>query len=90
MSAQPAAGASTARVLLVDGGQALDVFEVVELTEGLARVRTAFLFELGEELQLRVEQGGATFDVTARVRGHAGTDADKVTEIELGERTGGA
>lgn len=90
MTASPAVGTSTARVLLVDGGQALDVFEVVELVDGLARVKTAFLFELGEELQLRVEQGGAAYEVSARVRSHAGTDTDKVTELELGERSGGS
>ena len=89
MSGQPAAVA-TARVLLVDAGQAVDVFELVELTEGLVRVRTAFLFELGEELQLRIERDGSAVDVPAQVRAHVGTDADRVTELELGERSGGA
>lgn len=90
MSGQPAAVASTARVLLVDSGQAVDVFELVELTEGLVRVRTAFLFELGEELLLRIERDGSTVDAPARVRAHTGTGADRVTELELGERTAGA
>jgi hypothetical protein len=77
-------------VLLVDAGQAVDVFELVELTEGLVRVRAAFLFELGEELQLRIERDGSTVDTAARVRAHVGTGTDRVTELELGERTGGA
>ena len=87
MSGQPgASGSSAARVLLVDGGQTHDVFELVELTEGLARVRTAFLFELGEELRLRVEDAGTTFEVPARVVAHAGAGDDRITELELGER----
>jgi hypothetical protein len=90
MSGQPVAGTSTSRVLLVDGAQTHDIFEVVELTEGRARVRTAFLFELGEEMKVRVEQGGAAFEVMARVVAHAGTGEDRVTELELGERTAAA
>jgi hypothetical protein len=79
--------AEPARVLLVDAGQTHDVFDVVELTEGTLRVRTAFLFELGEELKVRVEENGATSDVSARVLAHVGTGDDKITELELGDRT---
>jgi hypothetical protein len=75
-----------AAVQLVEGGQAHDVFEVVELTDTLARVRTAFLFDLGEDMTLRIERNGATFEVPARVRAHVGTGADKITELELGEQ----
>jgi hypothetical protein len=74
------------RVLLVEGGQAHDVLDLVELSESLARVRTAYLFELGEELRLRIERDGTTFEVPARVLAHVGADDDKVTELELGER----
>jgi hypothetical protein len=69
-----------ARVLLLDNGTPHDIFEVVEVTASLVRVRAAYLFEIGEELQLRIDDGGA---VTARVRGHVGGDADKITELEL-------
>ena len=74
-------------MLLVDAGQIHDVFDVVELTEGTLRVRTAFLFELGEELKIRVEQSGTATEITARVLAHDGSDNDKITELELGERT---
>ncbi len=71
------------RVLLLDDGQPHDVFELVELTDGVVRARSPYLFELGEEVKLRIERdGGATEDVTARVRAHVGT-GDKITELEL-------
>jgi hypothetical protein len=76
-----------ARVLLVDAGQTHDVFDVVELTEGTLRVRTAFLFELGEELKLRVEENGTASELTARVLAHVTSNGDKITELELGDRT---
>lgn len=76
-----------ARVLIIDTGQIHDVFDVVELTQATLRVRTAFLFELGEELKVRVEDNGKTTETTARVLAHVGTGDDKITELELGERT---
>jgi hypothetical protein len=74
------------RVLLLDADKTHDVFDLVELTETLARVRTAFLYEIGEEMRLRVEHDGKTSDARARVRAHTGTADDKVTELELLER----
>ena len=74
---------ASARVLLVDAGQIHDVFEVVERTETTLRVRTAFLFELGELLEIRVEDDGKTTDATARVLAHVGSGDDKITELEL-------
>lgn len=71
------------RVLLLDADNTHDVFDVVELTEAVARVRTAFLFEIGEELRVRLEQNGSTSDAVARVRAHVGPDDDKITELEL-------
>ena len=75
-----------AAVQIVEGGQAHDVFDVVELTDTLARVRTAFLFDLGEDMTLRIERDGQTVDIPARVRAHVGTGPDKITELELGEQ----
>ena len=73
------------RVLLLDDGQLHDVFDVVEVTDTLVRARTPFLFEIGEELRLRIERdGGAADEVAARVRGHVG-GADRITELELAE-----
>ena len=79
--------AEMARVLLVDAGATHDIFDVVEVGDGTLRVRTAFLFELGEEMKVRVEQEGSTFEATARVLAHTGTGDDKVTELELSEKT---
>lgn len=72
------------RVLLVDSNDAHDVFELVELTDTLARVRSAYLYEIGEELRLRVEDGaGPATEIVARVRAHTGPAAARVTELEL-------
>jgi hypothetical protein len=56
---------------------------VVEVRDGLVRVRAAFLFEIGEELRLRIEQDGATSEAIGRVRGHVGDAAGAITELEL-------
>ena len=86
LASMPEAAANASRVLLVEAGQNHDVFEVVEVVDGLLRVKTAFLFELGEEMKVRLEQDGKVFEATARVLAHVGGD-DKVTELELSDRT---
>ena len=82
----PEPAASASRVLLVDAGGTRDIFDVVEVSDTALRVRTAFLFELGEELKVRIEQDGAAFEATARVLAHVGNGYDKVTELELTDR----
>ena len=75
------------RVLLLDADKTHDVFELVELTETVARVRTAFMYEIGEEMRLHLETDGKTSEVLARVRAHTGSPGgDKITELELIER----
>ena len=74
----------SARVVLLEGGSEHDVFELVELTEGVARVRTAFLFDVGEELKLRVDRDGTVTDTVGRVRTHTGPADARITELELG------
>jgi hypothetical protein len=71
------------RVLLVEGPGVHDIFEVVELTDTAAKVRSAFLFEIGEQLKLKIERNGTTNDVNARVVSHAGGGDAKVTLLEL-------
>jgi hypothetical protein len=86
----PEAAASASRVLLVDAGQTHDVFEVVEVSGGILRVRTAFLFELGEEMKISLVEDGVTYEATARVLAHVdggGKGDDKVTELELEGKT---
>lgn len=74
-------------MVLVDAGKSLDVFDVVEVNGATLRVRTAYLFELGEEMKVRVEQDGKTVELNARVVAHTGSGDDQITELELGERT---
>jgi hypothetical protein len=67
------------RVLILDDdAKTHDVLDVVEVTDLLIRARTPYLFEIGEELRLRIESTGK--DVTARVRAH---DPERVTELEI-------
>jgi hypothetical protein len=75
------------RVVVIDGGQSYDVLEVIELADGVVRARTAFLFEVGEELTVRIEADGKVSDAIARVRGHVGDDAERLTELELAEQS---
>ena len=80
MSGQP-------RVLLLDDGKICDVFELIEITDALVRTRSAFLFEIGEELRVRIERDGNVTEAVARVRGHVPTGDDRITELELSEQT---
>ena len=63
------------RVLLLDNGTPHDVFEVVAVVDGVVRARSPFLFEIGEQLKLRIDDK----DTTVRVRAHV----DGVTELEV-------
>jgi len=75
------------RVVVIDGDQSYDVLEVVDLADGVVRARTAFLFEVGEELAVRIEADGKVSDAIARVRGHVGDDAARITELELADQS---
>jgi hypothetical protein len=69
------------RVIVVENGERYDVLDVVEASETLVRARTPFLFEIGEQLTLRIEHDGDVREARARVRAHVG--ADRITELEL-------
>ena len=71
------------RVLVRDGARTHDVFEVLGITDGVMRVRTPMLFEIGESIALRIEQDGTTTDAIYRVRAHVGAPETRVTELEL-------
>lgn len=73
------------RVLVLDGGKAHDVFDVLGISDGVARVRSPLMFEIGEELSVRIEQDGKQRESTARVRAHVGPVDARVTELELTE-----
>ena len=60
---------------------------MLEASRNIVRVRSAFLFEVGEELSLRIEQAGSTLDATGRVRAHLGPDDARITELEISENS---
>jgi hypothetical protein len=74
--------ATAPRVLLRDEGGDHVVFEVLSVTKTLIRVRSPYLFELGEELALRVERDGEVVDTTVKVRAHVGPAESRITELE--------
>ena len=92
MSGRPAlhSAASPLRLLVVDGAAEHDVFEVIEVVRDVAgdivRVRSALLFDLGEELGVRIVRAGGVREGTARVRAHTGPSDARVTELEISER----
>src|SRR5262245_34945394 len=78
--------ASAPRLLVLDGDSSHEVFDLVGITGMMIRARSALLFEVGEELCLRIEDGGSVWMATARVLAHTGPDHDRVTELEISER----
>lgn len=78
-----ASAASTPRLLVLDDGQPHEVFDVLALADGIARVRSPYLFEVGEELMVRIEVDGRVSEATARVRAHVGPEEARITELEL-------
>ncbi|MEO8700425.1 MAG: hypothetical protein ABI867_10290 [Kofleriaceae bacterium] len=91
MSSRPALSeAASPRVCVLDDDKLHDVFDVlgsVASDATVIRVRSPFLFEIGEELTVRIEQDGAVSEALARVRAHVGPDDARITELELSERT---
>ncbi|HEX8115071.1 MAG TPA: hypothetical protein VF516_45395 [Kofleriaceae bacterium] len=83
----PSSEASPPRVLVVDGGGDHEVFEVVAAVGDVIRARSAFLFEIGEVLSVRIVHDGRVSDATARVRAHTGPDEARITELEISERS---
>jgi len=71
----------------MDGDHVHDVFEVLGVEDSIVRVRSPYLFEIGEELKLQLEQDGTVYDAVARVRGHVGPGDARVTELELTSKT---
>jgi predicted metalloprotease len=79
--------ASSHRLLVLDGEASHDVFDLLGIAGNVARARSALLFEVGEQLSVRIEQDGKVWDTTARVRAHVGQDDARVTELEIAERS---
>ena len=72
-----------ATMAVLDGGKPYDLFDVLEIVGEVARVRSPFLFEIGEELDVRISQNGSTYDAHAKVRAHVGPAEMRITELEL-------
>jgi hypothetical protein len=89
MSSRPALSseASPPRLLVLDGGTLHEVFDVLGVSSNVIRVRSAFLFEVGEELAVRIELDGTVSDAVARVRSHTGPADARITELEISERS---
>jgi hypothetical protein len=81
------ADAATPRVVLVEDDGGFEVFDVLGLVDDVLRVRTAYLFEVGEELRVKIEQDGTVTEAIVRVRAHSGGEILKVTELEVTERS---
>jgi hypothetical protein len=86
MTSPAAARESAPRVLVLDDDKSHDVFDVlgtIESDAAIVRVRSPFLFEIGEELSIRIEQDGVARDVRATVRAHIGPLDARITELEI-------
>jgi hypothetical protein len=92
MSARVALSSESAspRLLVLDGDGAHEVFDVLGMSSQLIRVRSAFLFEVGEELTVRIELDGTVTEAIARVRAHLGPDDAPITELEIMDRSSDA
>ena len=85
--ATPAERVAAPRILVLADDRAHEVFDVLGLDGPIAQVRTPFLFEVGEELAVRIEDAGGVFEAQVRVRAHTGPAHARVTELEILERS---
>lgn len=86
MTSPAALRESPPRVLVLDEDRSHDVFDVLAIDADVVRVRSPFLFEIGEQLAIRIEQDGSTTDAVATVRAHVGPTDGRITELEISER----
>ncbi|MBP9088107.1 MAG: hypothetical protein KBG15_18440 [Kofleriaceae bacterium] len=63
----PPAPGPRAFVLDDSGTQGAELFTIEELSGDTVAVRCAYLFDIGEELMLRIERGHDRFEARARV-----------------------
>ena len=87
MSGRPALSSDTSlpRLLVQAAGsdEGFDVFDVIAASGDVLQVRSALLFEVGEQLQVQLVRDGAVATAIARVRAHVGPDDARITELEL-------
>ena len=87
MSGRPArsSDASPPRLIVQAAGsdEGFDVFDVIAASADVLQVRSALLFEVGEQLQVKLVRDGAVVTAIARVRAHVGPEDARITELEL-------
>ena len=71
------------RIVVVEGDLEHDVLEVLGVDDDVLRVRSPLLFEIGEELSLRITDHAGTRTKQARIVGHSGPSTATVTELVL-------
>jgi hypothetical protein len=72
------------RVVVVSGQRApYDMFDVDGVEAGAVRVRGPLLLEVGEEVSLRIERGGESAVVKARVASHDTAGDEAVTTLSI-------
>jgi len=87
MSPAVEAARASPTLFVLDDGKPYDLFDVLEIVGEVARVRSPFLFEIGEEFAVRVEHDGQVFEAQAKVRAHVGPPEMRITELALSEQT---
>ena len=76
-----AAAQAAVRVAVVGEAGTYELFAVDAVDGAGARVRSPVLFEVGEEVPLRLSRGEATGDVRARVTAHERAGDDTITVL---------
>jgi hypothetical protein len=72
------------RVSVLGGnGATYEPFEVVTFEGAKLVVRGPLLFEVGENLRLKVERDGNVSEVKVRISAHAGSGEDVLTELTV-------
>lgn len=77
---EPVAVASAVAVAVIGGDASYDMFEVVSIDAAGAKLRGPLLFEISEELGLRVTRNGASAIARGRVVSHDLGD-DTITSL---------
>ena len=77
------AAAAVTVTVVVDGREPDAMFELVELTATVARLRSPLLLEIGEHVGLRLRRGERTLDVEGRVASIVRDGGEPITIVEL-------
>jgi hypothetical protein len=73
---------TTVRVL-GDAGASYDVFDLVSFDDKRVVVRGSLLFEVGEQLHLRIDRAGEVTEVRGRVEQHVAPNGEPGMQTEI-------